>query len=582
MRARSGFLISLCLIVMTGLAFAPVSRNAFVGYDDDIYVSDNPHLRGGLTWENVRWAFSANLAEVSPNADYWIPATLVSHLLLVQLFGMHPAAHHAANVVLHAVNTVLLFLLLRRMTGALWRSALVAALFAVHPLHVESVAWVVERKDVLSTLFLMLTIRAYLWYVERSNPWRYLLVVLAFACGLMAKPMLVTLPGILLLLDYWPLGRLAPGHFRTWSGSDAVWRLVWEKLPLFALAAADALITYLTTQARGVVLPLETVSLPTRMENVLLAYVRYIGKMFWPHNLAAFYPYPGSPPPLWSVAGAAVVMGGITMLVLVAGRRRPYLPVGWLWYVGSLVPVIGLVQAGEQAMADRYTYVPLIGLFVMIAWGVPDLTAGCRRQKKLLATAAAGTLAALAAATWVQAGYWRSSATLFEHALQVTTENYMAHDGLASDLAGRGRLVEAERHYREALRIKPDFAEAHNNLGVLLARQRKFDEAVAHFSQALRLRPALVRVHNNLGLALAQQGRPAEAMVQFAEAIRLIPDFAEAHNNLGLVLAQQGRLDEAIMHFSQAVRINPGDAEARRNLDAARLQQRDERPDGPK
>ena len=574
MHAYPGFFISLCLIVITGLAFAPVRHNAFVGYDDDIYVSDNPHLLGGLTWENVRWAFSANLTEASPNADYWIPATFLSHLLVVQLFGMDPAAHHLVNAALHALNAVLLFLALRRLTGAMWPSAFVAALFAVHPLHVESVAWVSERKDVLSGLFFMLMLLAYARYVESPTTGRYLWIVVALALGLMAKPMLVTSPFILLLLDYWPLGRFPLMGGAAGSRWRTAWTLVWEKGPLWLLAAGSMAITYLATHGRGSVLSLEEVSLPARFGNALVAYASYIGLLSWPHNLAVFYPHPGTTLPMWQVAGAAVLLMVITALVMMMGRQRPYLPVGWFWYLGALLPVIGLVQVGGQAMADRYAYLPLTGLFIMIAWGGSELTASWRYRTALLSCITVVVVSLLMAVARLQVSYWRNSVTLFEHTIRVTARNYVAHYNLGNVLVRQGRVAEAIDQYSEALRIKPADAMIHNNLGLALVQQGRLEEAVNQYHEALRLLPDYWDAHFNLGLALVQQGRMTEAIDQYSEALRIKPDSEKVHNNLGVALAKEGRFEEAVSHFSQALRIRPDYEMARRNLNAARLQHR--------
>jgi len=565
-RFRSLF-IALGLLAMTVAVFGSTVGHDFVNFDDTQYVTENPPVQRGLTWTGVRWAFTTF------HASNWHPLTWLSHMLDVEFYGLRPAGHHLTNLLLHGGNVLLLFWVLRRMTGALWSSAGVAALFAVHPLHVESVAWVTERKDVLSTLFWLLTMWSYVRYTEQPSAQRYLTVAVVFAAGLLAKPMLVTLPFVLLLLDYWPLGRFQPGRWSVAGTHRHAWELMKEKLPLLALSAASCVMTYRAQHAEGATQMLGPLALPVRLENAAVTYVTYIGKLLWPHNLAVFYPHPGSTLPLWQVAGAGIALSGVTALVLLMGTRRPYLPVGWFWYLGTLVPVIGLVQVGLQAMADRYTYVPFIGLFIIIVWGASDLAAGWRHHQKVLGLMAGGALALCIAVSWRQVGHWRTSATLFEHALQATTDNYLAHDGLGSELARQGRLEEAERRYREALRIKPDFAEAHNNLGVLLAKQRKFEAAMAHFSEALRFGPHLVRIHSNMGLALAQQGKSADAVAQYMDAIRLAPDMADPYNNLGLVLAQQGRLDEAVHAFREALRLNPAFTQAHINLGLALAQQ---------
>ena len=436
--------------------YAPVRHHEFVNFDDSQYVSQNPEVTGGLNGRAVSWALTTG------HAGNWHPLTWLSHLLDVELFGLDPGRHHLTSVALHLANTLLLFGLLFRMTGALFRSAFVAALFALHPLHVESVAWIAERKDVLSALFFLLTLSAHLAYVRRPGWSRYVLVVVLFALGLMAKPMLVTLPFVLLLLDFWPLGRAA---------APSAWRrLIVEKLPLLALAIASSLVTLLVQQRAGAIKGLDLLPLSRRLATAVLACVWYAAKVVWPTHLAALYPYP-APVPSWQALGALAVLAAVSLIVLRAAPRQPYLPVGWFWFIGTLVPVLGLVQVGSQPWADRYTYIPVIGLFIVVAWGAVDLLAGWRHRHVLLAGAAALVLVACAIAARRQVGYWRSSVVLWEHALEVTTANHRAESNLAHALAGQRRLEEAVAHYSAALRIKPDFAEAHNNLGLALAEQ---------------------------------------------------------------------------------------------------------------
>jgi tetratricopeptide (TPR) repeat protein len=609
LRGRPAVTLSLLLMVGTLIVFWPLGHAEFINYDDNVYVSNNPHLRDGLTWKGVQWALSSDFMTDAQHTDYWIPVTFLSHLLVADLFGLEPAAHHLVNAWLHALNTVLLFLLLQRMTGALWRSAVVAAVFAVHPLHVESVAWVTERKDVLSGLFFMLTLLAYVRYVERSTLSRYLLVVLAFALGLMSKPMLVTTPFLLMLLDYWPLGRfslLELVESGGWSGLRAVWRSAREKLPLFALSAGATVITYLATQREATVASFQELPLTARLENALVSYAGYIRKMLWPDGLAVFYPYPRDGVPAWQVIGAALVLMCLSALVVRGRRTRPYAIMGWFWYLGALLPVIGLLQAGGQAMADRYTYIPLIGLFIMVAWGLPDLLATWRYRQAFLSVAAVGSIAACIVLTRGDLRYWRTSATLFEHALKVTEDNYVAYNNLGLALAEEGKFQEAIHYYRQALLIWPEFPAvrynignalahegrddeaiwhysqvlqtrpnddmAHNNLGMVLGNQGKFDEAIGHFTEALRINPDLPLVHNNLGLALAKQGHYDAALGHFTDALRLEPR-GPAHNNLGMVLGNQGKLDEAIGHFTEALRINPDQALMHNNLGLALAKQ---------
>jgi tetratricopeptide (TPR) repeat protein len=565
--------VCLALIAANLIVYASVWHHGFVNYDDDDYVTANPVVLRGLTWDGVAWAFTTE------QAINWHPLTWLSHMLDVQLYGLDAGAHHLTNLLLHILNTLLLFGLLHRMTGALGRSAFVAGLFAVHPLHVESVAWLAERKDVLSTLFWMLTLWAYVGYVKRPGLRRYCVALLLFTLGLMAKQMLVTLPFVLLLLDFWPLGRLRMGSEPAggWAFSRDGWatavRLVREKLPLLALSIASSIVTFVVHRRGGAVIILSAIPLKLRVENALVSYVVYIEKMLWPARLAVLYPYAQSLPGLW-VAGALAVLIGISVAVIWAGPRRPYLAVGWFWYLGTLVPVIGLIQVGNQSMADRYTYIPLIGLFIMVAWGVPDLLARwpLRRialPRFTLPAAAMVVILACAIAARSQVEYWEDSTTLWTRALAVTTENDIAQNNLGAALADQGNVDEAIMHYSEALRIKPDYADAHNNLGVALDDQGKVDEAIAHYSVALRIRPHYADAHINLGVSLGEQRKIDEAIAQFNEALRIKPDSAKAHNNLGVALASQGKIDEAIDHFTEALRIKPDYADAHKNLERA-------------
>ena len=559
--------ITLSLIAVNVVIYAPLRHHDFINYDDPQYVSQNAPVLGGLTWHSVWWAFTTT------SFSNWHPLTWISHMLDVQMFGMNPGAHHLVNLALHIANSILLLGVLYRMTGALGRSAFVAGLFAAHPLHVESVAWISERKDVLSTLFWMLTLWAYAWYVRRPRRSRYLLVVALFALGLMAKPMLVTLPFILLLLDFWPLRRVTlaprpvndPIRGSRWlslakqlSGNV---HLVLEKLPLFALSVASSIITFIAQQRGGAIVQLGAFPWKYRAANALVTYFAYIGKMLWPARLAAFYPY-GDSLPAWLVAGAALGLIGATIMVVREARPRPYLPVGWLWYLGTLVPVIGLVQVGSQSMADRYTYVPLIGLFIIVAWGVPDLLARWPHRRPVLSAAAVLTILVCAVSARGQVRYWENTNTLWEHALKVTHGNYVAHNNLGVALASQGRVDEAIAQYSEAVRLKPDFAEAYYDLGLGLASQGKVNEAIAQYSEALRLNSNYAEAHNNLGVALAGQGKISDSIAQYSEALRLKPDDAVAHNNLGNLLARQGKVDEAIAQYHEALRLKPDFAQA--------------------
>jgi len=603
---RRECLIYLLLVLTTVTVFWQVRNHEFINLDDSKYVTENRHVQNGLTLDSMIWAFTTT------QVANWHPLTWLSHMLDCQLYGLNPKGHHLTNVFLHLLNTLLLFFILQRMTGALWRSGLVAAFFALHPLHVESVAWVAERKDVLSTLFWLLTMWGYIWYVERPRLTRYLLTLLAFTLGLMTKPMLVTMPCVLLLLDYWPLKRFqlsqpggdtpaTTGIFKE-QGVPFL-RLLLEKTPFFALAAASSIVTFLAQRSGGAVSALDVYPVKIRIANALVSYVSYIGQMVWPRGLAVFYPHPGTHLPGWHAVGAGLLLACISIAVIRAARRHPYLAVGWLWYLGTLVPVIGLVQVGAQAMADRYTYVPLIGLFVIIAWSIPDLLAGNHYRKIVLSMAVGTVLLALTVCSWLQVQHWKNNLTLFKHALKVTAKNYVAHDSLGNALAQQGKVEEAIDHYYEALKIKPNLVNLHNNLGVALLEQRKvkeamshydialrlnadyaetynnfgvawftvgeFDKAIAHYHEALRLDPAYGKAHNNMGNALVEHGRFEEAILHYSKALETKVHYPEAHNNLGVALAQQGKLNEAIVQFKEALRLKPDYTQARANLDLA-------------
>jgi len=570
---RRESLICLALITAVLLVSWQVRNHEFINYDDNVYVTDNPYVQKGVTLESLGWAFTTT------RAGNWHPLTWFSHILDYELYDLNPQGHHLTNILLHIANMVLLFLALRWMTGAVWRSAFVAAMFGLHPLHVESVAWVAERKDVLSTLFWLLTILVYVGYVNRPGVKKYFLVIITFSLGLMAKPMLVTLPFVLLLLDYWPLGRFqfspgpssSEGEARGPEGSSSdglpVLKLVWEKVPLLTLSTVASVITYWAQQSAGALSNLETVPFKLRIANGLVSYLAYIGKMVWPFGLAVFYPHPGDSLPLWKSWVAGFLLVAVSAAVVWVASRYQYLLVGWLWYLGTLVPVIGFVQVGEQAMADRYTYVPLIGLFIIVAWGVADMVQKWRHGRLVLTLSATILLLAMMVGSWLQVLHWQNSINLFRHALSVTTNNYLAHYNLGNALALKGNLAEAIAHYNQALRISPNYPEAHNNLGNALALRGSLDEAIVRYKEALRIKPAYAEAHHNLGVGLDRQGQHVKAMHHYAEAIRIRPDDAQSHNNLGVALAEQGRLNEAIAHFTEALRINPNFTDARRNLE---------------
>jgi hypothetical protein len=505
--------VCLLLTAFTLAVFWQVQFNDFILYDDPSYVTSNRHVQSGLTGRGIFWALTTT------DVSNWHPLMWLSLMLDFDLFRLNPAGYHWTNLLFHVANVILLLTVLKRMTGDLWRSSLVAALFAIHPLHVESVAWISERKDVLSTFFWILTMWAYIRYTERPEARNYLLVIAAFVLGLMAKPMLVTLPFVLLLLDVWPLRRLRipfTGSEETLSADREDRRItwfhaLWEKMPLFFLSVLSGVITYLVQKSWKSVGSLDMFPLEIRMVNALISYVHYIRKMFWPSDLSFFYPYVVWWSP-WLVVGVALLLAGLTILVLRVRGTRPYLAVGWLWYLGTLVPVIGFVQVGSQAMADRYTYVPLIGLFMMIAWGVPELLGKWRFRKPLLSVLSGVILFVLAVCSWQQVQHWRNSVTLFEYALSVTSGNYLAHNNVGVALSLAGRTEEAVRHYSAALQIKPDYADAHNNLGVTLAAQGKVDEAIDHYAAALRIFPNHEKARINLATVIISKEKQEKAV----------------------------------------------------------------------
>jgi hypothetical protein len=517
-----GAWIALALIALIVVVYAPVRHYGFVDLDDPQYVSENPFVANGLTWATVKWAFT------SVHASYWIPLIWLSHALDVQLYGLNGGGHHITNVLLHVVDTVLLFALLNRTTGAMGRSAFVAGMFAIHPLHVESVVWVTERKDVLSTLFLLLTIWMYVEYARRPTRGRYVLPLVFFALGLMSKAMLVTLPFMLLLLDVWPLRRISITGWHLSSDQRAVlYRLAREKIPFLALALLVAVLTYLTQQLTGAVASTSQIPVAFRFENAMVSYVAYIVQTFWPSNLALFYPYPLRLSPL-VVAASVLGLIAATILVLRGTRRYPYLAVGWLWYLGSLVPVIGFIQAGDQARADRFTYVPLIGLFIVVAWGVYDLVGRWRS----LAVAGGVALLAASVVARIQVGHWRTNTELWEHALRVADESYIAHTNLGLAYYAQGKTDPAITEFRAALRLRPDFAEAYNDLGVALANRGDTDGAIQAFLNALRAKPSQAPSHYNAAVLLAAKGDTAAAVTHLESALRLDPNYADAQNTL--------------------------------------------------
>jgi tetratricopeptide (TPR) repeat protein len=550
------FDLPLCVLlaVLTLAAFWPALRGGFVNYDDPDYVTDNPRVQAGLSAANVRWAFRTF------HTANWHPLTWLSLQADRTLYGgAGPFGFHLTNLLLHTGSTLLVFLTFRALTGCVWPSALAAALFAVHPLHVESVAWVSERKDVLSTFFWFLSIAAYGWYARRPGVLRYLAVVLAFICGLLAKPMLVTLPCVLLLLDFWPLRRVE------WR--RAAW-LVAEKAPLLALAAVSCWMTWKAQQSGGAVKPLTQYSGAVRLGNAVAAYGGYLQKMVWPKNLAAFYPHPGDGLSVAAVGVSAALLLGVTIACLWAARRHPYAIVGWLWYLGTLVPVIGLVQVGEQAMADRYTYVPLAGVFLALSWATADLARHWPFLRGTLALAAVFVLGVCVQLTWKQSATWVNSHTLWSHAAEKVPNNWLAHINLALDYGGNNP-AEAVEHLREAVRIRPDFPLGQLNLGVYLAQLGQKEEAEKCYRAVLESWPRIPQAHSNLGLLLLEKDRLDEARRHLEEAVRLDPGYDRAHYGLGQALVRQGDVSSAVDCFRRAAALRPERASYQYSLASA-------------
>ena len=537
-------IVGLLLLLGTLALYYPALQNGFVNYDDPAYVTSNFHVQQGLTSRSVAWAFTST-AEAN-----WHPLTWISHMLDVQLFGLRPAGHHAQSVLWHAVNVVLLFLLLAKATGFVGRSALVAGLFAVHPLNVESVAWVAERKTVLCTFFFLLALGAYGWYVKRPRAVRYLLVALLFALGLMAKPMAITFPFALLLIDFWPLQRFP---------ETSISQLALEKIPLLALSAASAAITLYAQRAGGAVGSTELLPLAMRVKNAIYSYLIYVEKALWPSRLAVFYPHPEDLLALWKVLGAAAVLAAVTALFW-HFRERRYLLLGWLWFLGTLAPVIGIVQVGRQAWADRYAYLPLWGLFVIGVWLVSEGAARISLSRAAQAAIASAVLLGYSVAAHSQIEYWRDSYRLFAHTIQVTDANPIAEGNLGSALMEMQRPDLAVPHLERAVRLMPTLSTAHYNLGTLLQRQNELDRALQEYQLALKYgsdEREAAQTHNNLGVLFDQLGRRDEAVAEFTAAIAVNPNEQNSWIGRGMIEREEGKLDAALQDFARAAQVAP-------------------------
>ena len=573
--SRRALYVSVFLVAITWLVFGQTLGHDFVNFDDHVYVYDNPLVAKGLTVDGVIGAFT------HAHARNWHPLTTMSHMLDCQLYGLKARGHHFTNVLLHTVAVLLLFAVLRDMTGTFWRSAFVAALFAIHPLHVESVAWVAERKDVLSAVFFMLTLGAYVRYARAPSIGRYVVVAFLFALGLMSKPMLVTLPFVLLLLDYWPLRRFekpssakSKSKSHSWSDRQSIPRqLILEKIPLLALSAGSCVATlFAQSQRTG---SIDQLPFMWRVNNAFVSYVTYVWEMFWPGQLAVFYPHPNNRLPVWEILLAIAFLAAVIVMALFLRKKRPYILTGWFWYLGMLVPVIGFVQVGEQAHADRYTYLPQIGLYLLITWAATDLTALWRRRREFLVIGAAATIAILSYRAFIQTSYWKNSENLWTHALFVTSNNDVAHNNLGFLFLRRGELDQAISHFQAALNIRSRSAEAHynlgaalihNNLGNALARKGLSDAAIGHYQEAVRLRADYADAHYNFGSVLLQEGRIDEAIAHWQKALAIQPYDADVHTSLGNAFLQKGSVKEAINHYGQALEIAPQDMLSRNNL----------------
>jgi protein O-mannosyl-transferase len=532
------------LAVLTWIVFGQTLGHDFVNYDDPKYVYENTKITSGLSISGIGWAFT------HIHSENWHPLTTISHMLDCQLYGLKAGGHHFTNALLHAIAVILLFLTLQHMTGEFWRSAFVAVVFAIHPLHVESVAWIAERKDVLSGVFFMLTLLAYVNYVRAPSVTRYLTVVLVFAFGLMSKPMLVTLPCVLLLLDYWPLKRIR-GQTSEIRRQENLLMLVAEKIPLIVLSAISSAITFLAQ--RHAIGWTEQLPIRWRINNALATYVAYIWQMFWPANLAVFYPHSENRLPLWEIVLALAVLIGITTAALALRKKRPYFITGWLWYVGMLVPVIGLVQVGWQGRADRYTYLPQIGLYILITWAVADFTASWRRQREILSVGAVIIIGVLGWRAWIQTSYWRDSETLFNHALAVTANNDVAQNNLGIVLLQKGKLDEAISRLQTAVDLRPENAPAHNNLAKALLQKGQVADAMVHYRKLLEIQPENVETRNILGTVLIQQRRTREAIEQWREALAIQPENGNAMSNLAWVFAASP--DDSVRDGARAVEL---------------------------
>jgi protein O-mannosyl-transferase len=565
------------LMLATFCSYSQLKDHEFINFDDDLYITNNLNVQAGLSSESVLWAFTTS------HPPYWHPVTWLSHIIDYQLYGLHPKGHYLTNLFLHISSVLMLFIVLLRMTGALWQSGFVAAMFALHPLNIESVAWIAERKNVLSTFFWLITVWAYIYYSEKPNFKRYGLVFFFFTLGLMSKPMLVTLPFVLLLLDYWPLGRWKLGQER---GIDEVLdkkttnrpeflKLLLEKIPLLLLAIGLSIATFYFQNIAGAVKSLDIFPLQVRLANAIVSYFEYLGKMLWPSGLSILYPHPGNNLSTWQVILCGMALAGITIFSIRLIRKLPYFAVGWFWYLGTLIPVIGVVQVGGQAMADRFVYIPLIGIFIIVAWGLPELISKWRYKEKVLSVSSGIIIFTLLITTWEQVSHWKNSITIFRHTIRVTDTKHpsfaVIHNNFGVALFADRKNEEAISHFKMAIKLMPTDIKAHYNLGIALFAGQKNEEAIAHYKMAIKLQPNYTSAHYNLGNALFAVKKTEEAISHYKMAIELMPNLSNAHYNLGYALVQKGDMKEAAHHFRETLKLRPDLVAARDSLKFALL-----------
>ena len=552
-------------ILLSALVLAvywKVQYHEFINYDDGRYITENKHVKSGLSKENFIWAFTHS------HSSNWHPITWLSHMLDSHFYGLNPNGHHLTSLGLHIANSLLLFLVLCRMTGEVWKSCFVASLFAFHPINIESVAWVSERKSVLSTFFWLITTWAYINYVQKKNFIRYSIVFLFFILGLMSKPMLVTLPFVFLLLDYWPLNRFKippankpPSAKEVNQIKNSLLSLFIEKIPFLVLVVGSSTITLIAQKSWGSIVSLETAPLTSRISNALVSYLKYLEKMVWPNNFSIFYPYPTDGFVLWKVLMSVLVLTTITFVSIRLIKKAPYLAVGWFWYLGTLIPVIGLVQVGQQAMADRYAYIPFIGMFIIIAWGLPGLLKNYLFRKKLVLFLAGIYFSVLMTLCWIQLQYWENSIKIFQHAINVTVKKYPSFVGIYNNLGvvliAQNKFEEARTNLKKAVELQPNYPESHNNLGYALSELNRFSEANIHYKKAIRLKPDYAEAHNNLANSLSKKSNFNQAIIHYKKAIQLKPEYSKAHFNLGVTLNKWNHSEEAISQLEEAIRLEP-------------------------